>query len=156
MGRVSASVSVPGRASEVEALWYDPVRWPAWVDGFGHVVEVGDGWPGVGSRVVWDAPPGGRGRVVERVVRHEPRLGQELEVEDERLQGRRRVEFEPGSEAVTIELSLEYELKERHVLSWAVDLVSVRPELAGSVRRTLERFARERAADVEWDPEGSR
>jgi hypothetical protein len=133
MGRVSASISVPGRASEVEALWYDPVRWPAWVDGFGHVVEVGDGWPGVGSRVVWDAPPGGRGRVVERVVRHEP-----------------------GSEAVTIELSLEYELKERHVLSWAVDLVSVRPELAGSVRRTLERFARERAADVEWDPEGSR
>ena len=43
-----------------------------------------------------------------------------------------------------------------HVLTWAVDLVSVRPALAASVRRTLERFARERAADVEWDPEGSR
>ena len=156
MGAVSASVRVPGRASEVEALWYDPVRWPAWVDGFGHVVEVGDGWPAAGSRVVWDAPPGGRGRVVERVVRHETRLGQELEVEDERLQGRRRVAFTPDADEVTVELSLEYELKERHMLSWAVDLVAVRPALAASVRRTLERFARERAADVEWDPEDSR
>jgi Polyketide cyclase / dehydrase and lipid transport len=156
MGRVSVTTSVPGRASEVEALWYDPVRWPTWVDGFGHVVEVGEDWPGVGARVVWNGLPGGRGRVLERVVRHEARLGQELEIEDERLRGRRRVAFEPGPDAVTVTLALDYELKERHMLSWAVDLVSVRPAMAASLRRTLERFARERVGDVEWDPEAGR
>ena len=46
MGRVAASVEVPGPLADVEALWYDPVRWPAWVDGFGHVVEVGEAMAG--------------------------------------------------------------------------------------------------------------
>ena len=57
---------MPGLASEAEALWYDPVRWAAWVDGFGHVVEVVGGLARGGPRCVWDARPGGRGRVVER------------------------------------------------------------------------------------------
>ena len=48
MGRAKASVAVPGLASEAEALWYDPVRWPAWIDGFGHVVEVSEEWPAAG------------------------------------------------------------------------------------------------------------
>ena len=45
MGRAKASISVPGRAAEAEALWYDPHRWQAWIDGFGHVVSLDDGWP---------------------------------------------------------------------------------------------------------------
>ena len=43
MGRAKASISVPGRAADAEALWYDPHRWQAWVDGFGHVVSLDDG-----------------------------------------------------------------------------------------------------------------
>ena len=39
MGRARASISVPGRAADAEALWYDPHRWQAWVDGFGHIVS---------------------------------------------------------------------------------------------------------------------
>ena len=35
MGKAQASVDVPGLASDAEALWYDPVRWPAFIDGFG-------------------------------------------------------------------------------------------------------------------------
>ena len=61
MGRAAATVLVPGRVSDAEALWYDPVRWAAWVDGFGHVVELAESWPATGARLVWDAPPGGRG-----------------------------------------------------------------------------------------------
>ena len=68
MGRASATVSVPGRAADAEALWYDPVRWAAWVDGFGHVVTREGDWPRVGARLVWQSPPAGRGRVEERVV----------------------------------------------------------------------------------------
>jgi len=156
MGRAAATVRVPGRVSDAEALWYDPVRWAAWVDGFGHVVELGDTWPAAGSRLVWDAPPGGRGRVIERVVAYEPRTGQELEVEDERLRGRRRVSFAPADDGVEIGLSLEYELKARHALTWAVDLVSVRPGQAASLRRTVARFAREREADLEWEADPKR
>ena len=86
----------------------------------------------------------------------EPRTGQELEVEDERLRGRRRVSFTPADDGVEIGLSLEYELKATHALTWAVDLVSVRPNVAASLRRTVARFAREREADLEWAADGSR
>ena len=61
--------------------------------------------------------------MIERVVAYEPRVGQELEVEDERLRGRRRVSFAPADDGVTVALSLEYELKQRHALTWAVDVV---------------------------------
>jgi hypothetical protein len=156
MGRASASIELPGRVSDAEALWYDPVRWASWVDGFGHVVRLDPEWPAAGARLVWDSPPGGRGRVVERVVRYEARMGQEVEVEDERLRGTKRVAFTPAADALTITLSLDYELKERHLFSWAVDLVSLRPALTASLRRTLERFGHERAADLEWDPQVTR
>jgi hypothetical protein len=156
MPRVAASVRVPGRVADAEALWYDPVRWPAWVDGFGHVVALGESWPAAGARLVWDSPPGGRGRVVEHVARHEARVGQELDVEDERLQARRTVAFAPEADAVTIELALEYEIKERHALTWVADLVSIRPALSASLRRTLERFAAERVGDLEWEAADSR
>jgi hypothetical protein len=157
MGRVALSVAVPGPLPAVEALWYDPARWPAWVDGFGHVVEVGVGWPAAGARAVWDTPHGGRGRVVERVARHEAGQGQECEVEDARLRGRRLLSFAPAPDgAVTVTLVLEYTLKADHALRWAVDALVVRRRVAAAQRRTLAGFARERVADVEWEREDSR
>jgi len=150
MGRASASLTVPGLASEAEALWYDPVRWAAWVDGFGHVVELPEGWPAEG-RLVWDSVPGGRDRVLETVASYEPRAGQELAVEDSRLRGTQRVAFAPGPDAVTITLVLDYELKERNALTWLVDGLFVRREITASLRRTLARFARERRADTELE-----
>jgi hypothetical protein len=155
MGRAKASLEVPGLASEAEALWYDPVRWPAWVDGFGHVVELSEGWPAQG-RLVWNSPPEGRGRVLETVEAYEPRAGQTLAVEDSRLRGRQRVAFAPGPDAVTISLELDYELKERNALTWLVDALFVRREIAASLRRTLVRFSRERRADTELEAVASR
>ena len=46
MPSVRAALKMPGLASEAEALWYDPQRWPAWIDGFGHVVKLEGEWPG--------------------------------------------------------------------------------------------------------------
>jgi uncharacterized membrane protein len=155
MGLVRASLKVPGLASEAEALWYDPVRWAAWVDGFGHVAELSKEWPAEG-RLVWDSLPGGRGRVMEIVRSYEPRTGQTLAVEDERLLGTQKVTFVPGPDEVTIELELDYELKGGNLLTPIVDALVVRRELEGSLRRTLERFARERRAEGEWDALASR
>jgi|ERR687893_311279 hypothetical protein len=148
MGRAAASLTVPGLASEAEALWYDPIRWPAWVDGFGHVVEVAEGWPAAG-RVAWNSLPQGRGRVLETVLAYEPRTGQTLAVEDSRLRGTQRVTFTPGHEEVQVALSLEYELKQRTPVTPLVDLLFVRRAIAASLRRTLARFARERRADLD-------
>ena len=148
MGRASATIRVPGRASEAEALWYDPVRWPAWIDGFGHVVELPDTWPASG-RLAWNGVAEGRGRVLETVVAYEPRTGQTLAVEDSRLRGTQAVRFTPGSDDVEVALTLDYELKERNPLTPLTDLFFIRRAVTASLRRTLARFAREHRADLE-------
>jgi len=154
MGRAKASISVPGRAADAEALWYDPHRWQAWIDGFGHVVSLSDGWPNRGAELVWESPPGGRGRVTERVVAYEMRTGQTLEVEDATLTGTQKVAFEPGPDAVEITLSLEYRIKDRTALTPVVDLLFVRRAMTDALRRTVTRFANERKAEIQFGPGG--
>jgi len=154
MGRAKASISVPGRTAEAEALWYDPHRWQAWIDGFGHVVSLSGGWPNRGAELVWESPPGGRGRVTERVVAYEMRTGQTLEVEDATLTGTQKVAFEPGPEAVEITLSLEYRIKDRTALTPVVDLLFVRRAMTDALRRTVTRFANERKAEIQFGPGG--
>jgi hypothetical protein len=149
MPRVRAAVTLAGLASEAEALWYDPQRWPAWVDGFGHVAKLEGDWPAAGARAVWNSKPGGRGRVVERVTAYEARAGQTLEVEDEKLRGTQRVTFEPSEQGVEVALELEYELKDANVLTPVTDLLFIRRALRDSLKRSLTRFARERRADAE-------
>jgi hypothetical protein len=143
--RVSVTTTVPGRVVEAEELWYDPHRWAAWIDGFGHVAKLDGEWPQVGTRLLWDSRPQGRGRVLERVVAYEPRSGQTLEVEDERLTGVQTVTFEPNGNEVRVSLSLEYSLKEGSRL---LDLLFVRRAVRDSLNRTLTRFAHERRAEV--------
>jgi hypothetical protein len=155
MGVAAATVQVPGLASDAEALWYDPIRWAAWVDGFGHVVELADGWPAAGQ-LVWESTPGGRGRVLEIVTAYEARQGQTLSVEDSRLRGKQRVTFEPGPDAVTVTLRLDYELKEQAPLTWVVDRLFIRRAVTASLRRSLSRFARERRGDMELEAVTSR
>ena len=149
MPRVRAAVTVPGLASEAEALWYDPQRWPAWIDGFGHVVKVEGEWPRAGARAVWESKPGGRGRVVERVAAYEARSGQTLEVEDEKLRGTQRVSFEPGADGSEVALELDYEIKNANVLTPLTDALFIRRALRDSLKRSLNRFARERRGDIE-------
>jgi len=144
----SAVTVVPGRAADAEELWYDPHRWPAWIDGFGHVIKLEGDWPQVGARLVWESPPKGRGRVQERVTAYEPRTGHTVEVEDERLRGTQTVGFEPADDEVRITLTLTYELKQRSALTPLTDLLFIRRELGDSLRRTLTRFGHERRAGI--------
>ena len=150
MGRAEASVAVPGRAAAAEALWYDPHRWPSWVDGFGHLIEIEGDWPDRGARVTWESPPGGRGRVSELVVAYEIRAGQTLEVEDATMTGRQRVAFTPGPDSVEITLALEYEIKDRGPLTPVVDRLFVRRAMTDALRRTLHRFSNERKAEIQF------
>jgi hypothetical protein len=155
MSRASASIDVPGLASEAETLWYDPVRWPAWVDGFKHVASLADGWPAEGA-LMWDSHPGGRGRVLEQVTAYEARVGQTLSVEDERLRGTQKVTFTPSGDHVAVTLELDYELKEQTPATWLVDRLFVRRQVEASLQRTLAGFARERRGDLEWEAGVSR
>ena len=149
MGKVRAAQFVLGLAFEAEQLWYDPKRWPGWIDGFSHVVKLEGDWPGVGARSVWESRPGGRGRVVERVTVYEARVGQTVAVEDERLRGTQAVSFEPGPDGVEVALELEYELKDRNPLTRLTDALFIRRALRDSLKRSLLRFARERRGDMQ-------
>ncbi len=149
MGRVRVAVEVDKPASAAEALWYDPRRWASFVDGFGHVHRISDEWPSAGAEVVWDSRPGGRGRVLEKVESYEPRVGQTLSVEDEKIRGTQRVTFEPRLGACTVRVELDYEIKQRRGFTPLVDLLFVRRPMGDSLRRTLQRFAFELAAEEE-------
>jgi hypothetical protein len=145
---VRATTTVPGRVVEAEELWYDPHRWAAWVDGFGHVAKLEGEWPREGARLLWDSRPKGRGRVDERVTRYEARGGQTLAVEDHRLIGTQQVAFEPEGEQVHVRLTLEYSLKERSPITPIVDVLFIRRALQASLQRTLARFGHERRAEL--------
>jgi hypothetical protein len=145
--RVHASVVVPGRAEEAEALWLDQVRWASWIDGFGHVQSIDAHWPEPGARLRWASVPRGRGLVVERVVGRQPARSLTLDVEDEKLQGTQTVTFVPGQDEVRVTLVLEYELKDR--TPGLVDRFFVRRALHDAVDRTVRRFGYERRAELD-------
>jgi hypothetical protein len=149
VGRVRASVVVPGLASEAEALWYDTTRWATFVDGLHHIARLEGEWPRAGARVLWDSPPGGRGRVQERVTAYVAREGQTVAVEDEKIHGTQRVTFTPIEGGVTVALELEYTLKEQRPGMALVDLLFIRRPQRESLQRTLRRFRTEVAAERE-------
>jgi Polyketide cyclase / dehydrase and lipid transport len=150
MPRATATTTVPGRTADAEALWYDANRWAAWIDGFGHVVKLEGDWPHPGARLQWDSPPAGRGRVVEHVIAYEPRAGQTVEVEDERLEGTQTVSFEPAGDGVRVTVVLDYRLKQRGLLTPVLDALFIRRSLRASLMRTLTRFGHERRAELDF------
>ncbi|MEA2379446.1 MAG: hypothetical protein QOD13_3353, partial [Thermoleophilaceae bacterium] len=109
MRTASAEAEVPLAPEAALRLWTDLSRWPSFVEGFARVVEVDPGWPGEGSRAIWESVPAGRGRVTEKVSDGAPGRFATLVFED-RLSGRqtfRAIESEGGAR---VELSLEYTL----------------------------------------------
>jgi uncharacterized membrane protein len=152
MSTARASVQLDAQASAAERLWYDLRRWPSFVDGFGHVAKVEGDWPDAGARLTWTSTPDGRGRVVERVTSYVVRSGQTAEVEDERIEGVQRVRFTPREGGgCTMELELEYRIKDGTIVTPLVNALFVRRAFRESLRRTLVRFKRELAFDVELE-----
>ena len=120
-------------------LWTDLSRWPTFVEGFARVVEVDPGWPGEGSRVIWESIPSGRGRVTEKVIENAPGEFATMVFED-RLSGRqalRAIESEGGAR---LELALEYTLTSYGPLGPLADAIFIRRALRDSLRRTIQRF----------------
>ncbi len=150
MSKVRASVDIPGRRiAQAEALWYDSARWPSFVDGLKHVHAVEGDFPQAGAVIKWESFPGGRGRVLEKVIAYEPRSGQQLEVRDTQISGRQTLTFgpPPDGDGVRLELELEYAVTKRSIFTPLVDLLFVRRAQTDSLRRTLLRFARELEAE---------
>jgi hypothetical protein len=140
---VHATQTVAGTVHDVEERWYDTSRWPSWVDGLERVVGVVGEWPATGASVTWDSGPAGRGRVLERVVAHEPLAGQTLEVQDSSIHGRQSVAFVPVAGGVEVTLTLAYELERRSPLTPLVDVLFIRRAMTASLVSTLSRFGAE-------------
>jgi hypothetical protein len=147
VGRVRERIEVGGRASDAETLWYDHRRWPTFVDGLKNVARVEGDWPHAGARVVWDSHPQGPGRVLLSVEAFQPRGGQTVALEDDRIRGTQRVRFTPHERGVTVTLELDYEPKDPRLRPALVDRLFVRRSRREALGRTLRRFAAELAAE---------
>ena len=149
MGVVREAIAVrldPQRAYE---LWSDIRRWPTFVDGFGHVEHVDDGWPAERAKLVWRSGPSGRGLVTERVVAAEPGERFVTQVVEERMRGAQAVTFSAVDDGSTrIDVELDYELAEGGPLKALTDLLFIRRALTDALRRTLTRFSREAAEEA--------
>jgi hypothetical protein len=122
-------------------LWTDPTRWATFVEGFARVIEQEPGWPGEGSRLVWESVPAGRGRVTEKVVRGAAAERFATQVFEERLIGVQTFRAAESQGGSRVELSLEYELTKYGPLGSLADAIFIRRALRDSLRRTLARFA---------------
>lgn len=145
MGVARAAVELTTLPAAVERLWSEPEGWAGFVDGFERVVELDPAWPAVGARLVWESHPGGRGRVVEQVLRQVP--GAELVVaqEDPQLRGVQRLAFAPvagDANRTGVALELDYALLRGGPFMVVADPLFVRRALRDSLRRTLAGLAR--------------
>lgn len=142
MGRVAESTYVDASVAEVWELYFEPRAWPAWVDGFA-AVESSDGYPRRGGVLRWRSTPAGRGEVVERVLEHEPRTLHRVAFADPETEGELETRFavesgvggEPGTRVAQ---TLTYRLRDAGVLTLLTDPIFIRPQIARSVRRSLD------------------
>jgi hypothetical protein len=142
---VSRTVEAAGRVAlqpdEAAALWRDPRRWSAFVEGFQRLEEVAPGWPEPGARLVWDSGPGGRGRVTEKVAANDPTRFA-TKVYEDRLYGTQTAAFTPDPEGgAQVRLTLQYELTGDNPFNAVTDLLFIRRALRDALGRTLDRFA---------------
>jgi len=131
-------------------LWSDVDRWPTFIDGFGHVERVDDGWPGAGATLVWKSVPTGRGRVTERVRHSLPGERIQTEVIEERLMGTQTVEFAPSEDGTGtgVILTLDYDLVRKGPFAWLTDVLFIRRAQHDALARTLQRFGIEAAEEA--------
>jgi uncharacterized membrane protein len=146
MASVADSVHVAAPVAVVWRLYFEPATWPAWVDGFGSV-ESSDGYPERGGTLRWRSTPAGRGTVSERVLEHEPQRLHRVEFSDPESEGELVTAFEPdGGDATRVSQKVAYRLRDAGVLTRLTDPIFIRPQVARSVRRSLERLRTEAEA----------
>ena len=150
MSTASAKTIISGVAlTAAQALWYDRESWPLFIDGLRSIVSVSGEPPLVGSSVVWQSTPAGRGEVRETVLNYEPGVGQELEVEDRAIAARQRVLFLVVDGQLRVELELDYRLKSSNPFRAVTDWLFIRRAQSESLQRTLTAFRLELEAQRE-------
>jgi hypothetical protein len=142
---VSRTVEAAGRVAlqpdEAAALWRDPLRWSAFVEGFQRIEELGQTWPEPGAKLIWDSGPGGRGRVTEKVADNGPTRFA-TKVYEDRLYGTQTAVFRPDADGgAEVHLSLQYELTGDNPFNPVTDMLFIRRALRDALGRTLRRFA---------------
>ena len=157
MARVRESATVPLPVERAAELWSTVERWPTFIEGFAHALEKDPSWPHVGSKLVWESIPEGRGRVTERVVGFvAPNEGPgklATQVFEEALTGVQTVTFEPGEGGTAVTIELEYELLpttfwRQGPIGKLADVFFIRRALSDSLARTLRRFRVEAAEET--------
>jgi hypothetical protein len=142
MARIERAGFAPVTPPVAQRLWVDTNRWPTFVDGFGHVVEIDGTWPDPGSKVVWQSGPAGRGRVTER-IREYGDDSVTTDVFDSQMTARQVIRFVATEDGCDAFLSLDYELQSGGPLRKLTDVLFIRRALAMALERTLRRFSTE-------------
>ncbi len=125
-----------------QRLWTDTGRWPTFVDGFGHVVELDPRWPEPGAKVVWQSGPAGRGRVTELIKENGDALVSS-DVYDEQMTAIQTARFDAAADGCDVYLALDYKLTSGGPLRAITDALFIRRALAMALERTLTRFSTE-------------
>jgi polyketide cyclase/dehydrase/lipid transport protein len=142
MAKIERTGFAPVTPAVAARLWVDTNRWPTFVDGFGHIVEIDEAWPEPRSKVVWQSGPAGRGRVTER-IREITDGAVVSDVFDTQMTAIQAVRFEPADDGSDVFLSLDYELQRGGPLRGLTDVLFIRRALAMALERTLRRFSTE-------------
>jgi uncharacterized protein YndB with AHSA1/START domain len=143
VSRVEAAVEIEAPLAEVWALYFDPERWPAWVDGFAAVISE-LGYPEAGGVLNWRSTPAGRGEVHEQVVAHEPRSLHRVDYRDPGSEGTLETTFEmrPAGESgsgrrTLVAQHLDYRLTDGGPFAALTDLFFIRSQMRQSLQRSL-------------------
>jgi hypothetical protein len=134
------SVRLPGAPQAIRDLWFDARRRPSFIHDWGGVVKQ-EGWPATGGILIWETRPGGDGWTREKRSSDDT-----VVVESEVLYGEKRVTFDGTDGDVVMEVTFTYKAKER-TPTW--DFLFIRRGQRNALRRTLDRFAIECAAEAE-------
>jgi uncharacterized protein YndB with AHSA1/START domain len=155
MAKVAEEILIEATLAEVWGAYFEPRRWPSWVDGFQAVVS-SQGYPEEGGTLRWRSNPSGRGTVSERVLEHEPRHRHRVGFSDDASEGELLTTFTMQRQSVLVRQELTYELKEAKPLHRLTDRFFVRPRLRESLARSLRRLKAEAAdtADPGAEPSG--
>jgi hypothetical protein len=136
MGVAVESVRIAATLKEVWDLYFEPSRWPSWVDGFSEL-ESESGYPEVGGMLRWRSNRAGRGEVTERVLAHEPRKRHLISFKDPESEGELETTFEIDGDGVRVTQRMRYTVLHPGLLGPLTDLLFVRRQVAASLARSL-------------------
>ena len=138
MAKVAEELRIPASLAETWDLYFDPDRWPEWVDEFRAVDSRTGGYPEVGGTLVWHSGPAGRGQVTETVLEHEPRRLHRIRYSDPSSEGEQATSFRIEGEGTVVRIELDYALVKAGVLSRLTDALFIRSQMSGMLGRSLE------------------